>query len=1389
MYEFCFGNNSSYLKCEKCKIRYTSAGTTTHNIPKVVIKDSILTIEFIGRVIAKDFATYFGSIQELIMKNEEYKKIEIDISKTDYMNQFCISKIILSLVYRDDIEVTWMLPTSSRNNKMLRFFYNLGILDFLFSYKSFKIYVANRCEKDYKVIYDFNDCYDKAIFPFKVFEPSRNVGYTSIVESYVYEVLLSIQDYMNKQNKGNVFMKIHNRLYLYLYELIDNIFEHAYDDKIIFAIAATNSYLPPYKLAYNSQGRKFANRIKRIEKEVPKSVYGDIQDRYFGGLNLYIDDIGKSIETTYKSLSTQKYHEVYLSGTEERKHNKTKVNGLKLVAEQIAYNNDILWAHDNRNWINCSFTEYSNITIPDQSEDILLDKVQYTHLPVKGTTYDIRINLAKNSEEKRKAYRTYGEEFHINFDEIGALFSLKDNEVTNEDTVIIDLLNLKNKTKSFKDELAQKFSYLFFRPREIRKNKQKTEMETRIFDKLPASCRFKELIIYDLNQTTLFQMKAVIESNEIAVKLSHCSVNRVLLLSEDCWVFVFEFKNGQYKLTKVNSQYYCMNYKTKLNLIFTEIIKNDRQLLDMYLSECKDTVVIAGEILWDSVNINHYLDVENMLNRRNIFELVLKGLLRISGLLSNNQKVVFLEGFMENLFSEYLNEYKENAIQKIYFGSVLLTKNTEKNLTQVDDPKFYLFKHIDSIAKADEKYFFLYRYPNLKSKKTNVKYRRIRNSNRIEQYLEGREEFKFYFTEYYKSIIKKIEYKLGLFQTGMVDLVINKELYIAFKKFLIEIIYIKLKNYNRIKIIFDQELLSVLASHEMAEFSKKKLFSEIEEKTLGQFSKHTKKKLIFEEDEEDVNLSIYIKSEISFFDLLQFKKFNIDSLCLTVFNSIRFDERFDKIVDIGYLPFIPIYRAKGNSLIDNVNIEKFKIFTKGLVPTYRKVIEQYTDSEIFKFDVNQTTEIKRCFDELAKTYNNSEEIDLFYDVIFASITLKEKDCYNNSIYNLLYDSFISLLQIQHSISLTSKVDNSKIVKTILERTLLVNEEIPDTIITFLLMLIIHFMDINTALMIEVLQKKEISQVLRNSNSYFLRIIFAKICKETSRLLFQRELNEIFVSNDIVFYYNILYQNLFNKHGNIHDSVLNKFTKRIEEKNGDIDDQNSQEIKAVLSECISLLKLTKPYSKSYDALDQIDIHVDLYTSNISKYTNELSKLIENISFIALKRFIIIEKEKYTEDIKAFILTILDIVKSKKEELNDIKYNLRDYIICKSLINVSKERNIILYNDAYVLEELAYLFDNAIANSIGEKFSIENNEDKHSNVWIICTVTNENLVIRILNYYNESFTDVINKINSKRRIGKTHLEKFKIHVSYYDKPKEVIDKNFKVFETKIEIPYFN
>ena len=554
---FCFKNGNLTNTCTKCEIRNSAGGDNIgKNLPDVDVYKDRIHILFKQKIVAKEFPNYFGYLQERLLDVNAETEVVIDLHNTKYINHFCISKILITIYkIRKNKKIKIIFPEDFKGNKMMRYLYNLGVLDFVFNVIEFECWAGQKRVENYSEKNSFDECYDYAIFPYTVFEEKIQTENSKKIEEIINNILSSVQTYYTTRNQVEKYRQIESRVHLYLFEVIDNIFSHAYKESnektVWFAVNIYNNYLPPYRVLVGTpEERKFENRITRLQREVPMSVYKDIHDRYFGGFNIFVDDIGKGIQGTYKAKSIENiYKDVYLNGSNKRK----TINGLKLVADQIATNCDMLWAHDGRNWVSTSFVENNSIIRPDESETI-----HYSHPALKGLTYDIFVNLAKNSKEKKRTYEEFGYKISLTLQQLKeCIYVNKDVEF--EQNVFVDLLNIKNRNKSFQKELNVKAKRLFYRPRATQKNKMGLELDTRVISKLSDESFFDTLVVYDLNQTTLFQIRAVFENRDYARELIKYGIETIALLTEESWIFCMKVVKDIFVMRRPTAVNYALN--------------------------------------------------------------------------------------------------------------------------------------------------------------------------------------------------------------------------------------------------------------------------------------------------------------------------------------------------------------------------------------------------------------------------------------------------------------------------------------------------------------------------------------------------------------------------------------------------------------------------------------------------------------------------------------------------------------------------------------------------------------------------------------------------------------------------------------------------------------
>lgn len=1354
------------------------SNTMNKDFPSIKIENRCMTISFGTRVISKTFSGYFGVIQHYIYTRDVFA-IEIDFRQTEYINLFCISKIVLTIMETSNkirYTIFWPCVEKYRNNKMLRFLYNKGILDILFNSLCVDNVIDGNLISNYKDVYDFSHCIDIAISPYKVYRVEKNRAKRYSKEQVVKtvtEIMDEVRDYF-KNKQGNSYENIKNRLYLYLYEIIENIYEHAYSRNGVYGILVTYDYLPKYLWTKDKKSKeKYIQRGKRLQNENPLSLFGDVEDTYIGGINVWIDDIGQGIAQTVRGgFYQQMYRDTYLNGLNEQKRGrgKTALNGLKLIGDEIANNGDYLWLHDCWHWVGTHCNELkSNIALADESRK---EGVQAYELPfVTGCSYEIKINLARNSREKNNSFNNFGTPLNIDFEQLRELCeSAISNNFNPKRTLLIDLFNSDNHSKKTEDFFDKEFDTLLYRSRAIRKEQFKGELFERIFFKMPDECSFDELIVYDLSQTALFQIRALIETREYSKILFMHRIKRVILLSTEYFVFVMENENDIFRLKKKYSDGYVNKYEEELLFYFKCFQKNDDNIINTIINKNKNKLLICADIQWGNLKINQYLNIETMLKDRQIFTILRRMLIRVGGLLAGESRLGFIEEYLESQFSEYLNEFSQPKARKVYVGSLLLTKQTERKRAMEEDAKIYLFLHKESLATFNEKYIFLLNFPNVTLRKHKSKYRRIEGTHKIERYMEESDEFKFYLSKKYEHLIMRVNFKLGLYSSGLISIIINQNLREAFKEFVAEQLRIIIKKYESVILKIDDSLLDICSDLDQ-------YLCEIKEDVLEKENPRIfEKKFLDEQEGIQPGIRVYVTQSVELIRLLELKSQHNGYIVISIFNEIKTVEGMDKLISNGYIPFIPIFH-KNISIIREDDLKTFKAFYASLVPTLRREVENLYIQTQGSYNIDLLTELQRHFNR-ENTYSILYDIIINYIEYTTNSIIKKSDKEDD--YNLLLSV---MLWGEQRVRMNYTRDESLLESILIQ--LEKQEDKPVSILVYYCMLVLYVFNASLNIKIIEAHRENIRNIFIFSRNPFIKIIFANILEQWNTLEFRKELNDIFVGNDISLYYQTLYQNAFNNFGEDHDSIIYKYCKNKKLSSNEINN-----LPSLVNESISLLKLTRQYDEQEAELVKLESELKNYY-DANDFGFEFRQKCEELRSRIQKRFIILNVASIRSDFKDFIIKrIWKGAKLKSAELCLPKEN-EDFIICNDS-NIPKQmKKLVFPDDYYVIDELIFLFLDAVKYSDNIKITNASNQDKQSVVWIKCYVEDGYIVIKFFNHLSDKFDDVLENIQSKKRVGKTHLEKFNIAVSYEEDPEEVqvIGEEGHTIGTKIAIPFFS
>lgn len=1355
-------------------MRYFNSNDSMY--PMIESEDNYIRIIFEEKVYAKDFSGYFGKIQECINDDKIYS-VDIDFRNVMYINLFCISKILLTIwavMEKKRVTILWPNPEGYKKCKMLRFLYNKGILDLLFSNAGIINVIDGNVTSNYAEYYDFRECFDSAIYPYHIFRIGNNEDEETneeTIKQIIGDIMFHVKNYLEKYRR-NSFTHIESRLYLYLYEIIENIYIHAYEKGGDFAVTIAYDYLPAYVWKKDRASKaKYDTRVKNLQKQIPLSIYGDVQERYMGSISVFIDDIGRGIDSTIEGgYYQQLYRDTFLEGLapDKRGKGKTRLNGLRLVGEQIANNGDYLWLHDNWHWIG-SYCVEKTTQIAKEDESRCAQRLggQY----ISGVTYDLSINLARNSMEKKKSYDSFG--IHINMDFVRLQEIIQralDEDSKYGEYNLIDLWNPKNSNKTSIISRAAKGEVLFYRSRAIRKETFKNELFDNIFSNIVASAGFEEMVIYDLNETSFFQIRAQIETNEYSQKIAQCGISRVLLFTEEMYMSVLEYNGDKFEINKQYAKDYITN-KREIVFKYIEYIHHcDERVLQELIEENGRSVLTFADIKWSGLSITKYLDIKALFSIRDIYTLAKRTLLRINGLLGNKVKIGFIEEFLEDKFGEFVNEYMEQYDRRVYVGSVILTRNTERKKEIEDDLKIYFFCHEECKIENRDKYIFCFNFPKSKVKWQNKQYRRVGTTSAIELYNEESEQYRIYLDEIeYAPAIGKVDYQIGLFPSGLIQINENEKLYDAYVLFVImqlKVIITKYKN-----ILIKWEFDKKINNYEL-------YCTKIEEEIEKCQTRYARINISF--DGGKVNkpdMIVHLMESISLHKLLELKTEEDNCLIITIYNKIWIADRIDGVISNGYLPMLPFNISEKSHITDEV--KRFEAYCKTLMPTYRKEIEKFMlDAGGF-----EKTDFSMDFE---RYYNmpmgNSEHYNILHKFIKAYVS-----CFTG---NYLEDSFSDENQEYMLILLfvwwyEIQVNNGRDCENLLEKmvnNLIKNSDKESTVVECYLLFIFYLSNAKLAFSAMDLKRDYLKENLAGMKNKIVKVLLAMFINQWDYVELRKELNDVFISNDISLYYRMLYQLLFNNCGSDHESIIGRYAKQ-----SSLTNDEKQRVPELVDEVVSLLKLTGPQTGK-QKIEEIERELFKFYKE-ENFLSQFHDKWEELKNLGLSRFNIFQIENFGRDVKKFIIEIVGKNAVEKGERQNVDLEkLKDFVLAPSQVNADSMKNIVIPNDQYLIDEISYLLLDAFKHSGGHKISTQAESHKETEVIVRCGLCDGNIVFSLYNSLLRDFEEVKKETYNKRRVGKTHLEKFNINITYYKNPEEILHEKCNVIETRIEIPYF-
>ena len=563
---------------------------------------------------------------------------------------------------------------------------------------------------------------------------------------------------------------------------------------------------------------------------------------------------------------------------------------------------------------------------------------------------------------------------------------------------------------------------------------------------------------------------------------------------------------------------------------------------------------------------------------------------------------------MEMKFGVLVNEFKAKAIQSIFFGSILMTGETERRITHEEELKIYFFKHNECSVNLKDNHLILFDLPKIKGVNSKGICRRILNTNKIESCEKESSEYKYYLSGSYKNIINNLSYDIGFYDTGFFNINLTDNLFNSYMNYILDIIKIKLNQYDNITIEITNELKLRLETKITKAVNK--ILNNNSYRNLG-------KKILINKIDNSIQLILKVGMNLDLLEMIAEANHSKNEIVYTpLFNNMQFEQSFIKVVDSGYMPFLPIYYSNTDILVDEINLEKFNSFVRTLNPRYRKGFEN--KNQFLKMNNDFKSEILNFFSHFI---NN--KIDILSDMILFNIQGIYYENISVDINQGQYDILIYLLSLQHSIIRLNNYNKTKSIISILDFISNSYLKINDSIITFLLIIITNNISIDYK-MLEKYFDKDTSGDYLKSKSTQISILFADLFNRNCRWKFETELNEFFVSNDITIYYNMLAQMLFHsEHGKIHDGKLYILFKKVDETLF-LTDEVISTLNIIIPNSIALLKLTKSYDKSIEEVERLEREFIKYAENIRNNRHQIKNLIYEIITEGQKRFKILRK---------------------------------------------------------------------------------------------------------------------------------------------------------------------
>ena len=635
---------------------------------KFQVRDANFFVTFIDELTCERWGKFWGDVNchfyNITFMNQ-INNIVVNFENCLYADPMALISVLLDLLrVKEDfgIAVNIILPriiandVENRNYKKGQFLKFLALHGFLkimlshFVVKDNKRFITGKIIEhymgyNYKLPFSGN-----VIVPLKIYECYNENSKKEIIEEILNLFLFHF--------KGNVSTHCYNILEGYVYniinELVENSIRHAYKngEKKRFAL-----YIRNRKSASGQGVNGFEQKEISKEKNNCPALDSQIYMENSAFMEIFFSDIGigltESLKDYYNSIEkdyTYPVRELFCKVLKDgvRRNNKTALTpfgGLHFICRIIRENNGYIWCNEGKEWVGTSslrlLTEGSKqaqsaLTVnSDNKQNHGLNwcfRIPYDDFPrgIRNTIATVW-NGNIQSHPVLEAYKL--RERDLVLDNIFCIDEINDNFLMNGRCKKWNTLDINN---DIKNDL--KIKTLIWKPKS---NYTKNQIPTQLRKHLTkvSDINVDNIIISDINSSELLSYFYALNNNT-AEALDSGKIKKIVLITNKWEVVCLKNVDNTFVRDRYLETDYFINNSKELSeniRMYASFIRkfdsfNFWGLVKKYKNE---KLYINASVKWGNQNIHGYLDLERTYLYTELYDIISKSLLRMSGLIDD----------------------------------------------------------------------------------------------------------------------------------------------------------------------------------------------------------------------------------------------------------------------------------------------------------------------------------------------------------------------------------------------------------------------------------------------------------------------------------------------------------------------------------------------------------------------------------------------------------------------------------------------------------------------------------------------------------------------------------------------------------------------------------